>query len=481
MALSAQEFTNYARLLNQASLVGQAALGNIYRRLEQELKKSSLDFSERNKAMVKGLQDIMPALVDKYGDAAASLSASLYETLRKRELGGDYTAVLAEHVDPIAIQQSTADLTGGLWDPTRYQAPLLALDGLLDRHVKNQSRFTMMRNAVIDPAYVQISRVPTGAKTCSVCLELARQGAVYATKKAVGQYAHFHDHCDCMVMPTFNGEEAYQGYTARLTEYSKSQLEISKPLKPIEVSSDNKTTNHSSKISIVHYSLADVRDAAERAIRLAPQIYQDVYDIFSSGLRFGNVNFISKKGGAAAQYNPISGLIDINCTNIILGDFYSRPMITYFHEAAHSFDYAAAMQFPTLSMTYLLGTTTRSEVETWKNTKQRSLLRTQKTVTDDELNKALNDKIMAFDDNMQDIANLLDLMDGAVGHSKQFPVGHPKKYWKDRSSLDTEVMAEMYSDGVINPHGLEYHNRIIPKATKAFLEMLRYMVGKYSS
>lgn len=62
------------------------------------------------------------------------------------------------------------------------------------------------------------ARVPTGFETCTFCLMLASRGAVYHSRKAAGEFRHFHRNCDCKVVPSFEDDpeaELVQGVKPR--------------------------------------------------------------------------------------------------------------------------------------------------------------------------------------------------------------------------------------------------------------------------
>ena len=52
----------------------------------------------------------------------------------------------------------------------------------------------------------RFARVPTGLETCTFCLMLASRGAVYHSRKAAGEFRHFHRNCDCKVVPSFEDD-----------------------------------------------------------------------------------------------------------------------------------------------------------------------------------------------------------------------------------------------------------------------------------
>ena len=64
----------------------------------------------------------------------------------------------------------------------------------------------------------RFARVPTGFETCAFCLMLASRGAVYHSRKAAGEFRHFHRNCDCKVVQSFDDDleaELVQGIKPR--------------------------------------------------------------------------------------------------------------------------------------------------------------------------------------------------------------------------------------------------------------------------
>ena len=58
---------------------------------------------------------------------------------------------------------------------------------------------------------VRFARVPAGGETCPFCLMLASRGAVYYTEETAGANSHYHAHCRCQIVPSWDGA-AIEGY-----------------------------------------------------------------------------------------------------------------------------------------------------------------------------------------------------------------------------------------------------------------------------
>lgn len=162
----------------------------------------SLNLS-RPEASRDALLEFLPALTSRYGDTAAAVAAEFYEEMRAASgARGRFTALSADPVPAEAVQATTRFLAGHLFTPS----PAEMLGGLLlaaDKYVKQPGRDTIASNAKREG--VRFARVPTGAKTCSWCLILASQDAVYRSKKSAGDLGRgvgdgFHGDCNCEVV-----------------------------------------------------------------------------------------------------------------------------------------------------------------------------------------------------------------------------------------------------------------------------------------
>ena len=104
--------------------------------------------SNANEAQI-ALRDILPALIETYGQAAAAMAAEWYDEARQvAEVGGAFTALPAE------IADSGSDALA-LWASEKGTdlAAIRALtEGGMSRRISNYSRQTVMGSALADPA-----------------------------------------------------------------------------------------------------------------------------------------------------------------------------------------------------------------------------------------------------------------------------------------------------------------------------------------
>ena len=152
------------------------------------------------------LMDVLPALGDQYGDAAAELAASYFETARDRaNARGSFAAVLPERperarwealarwgVDPLFAAEPDAT------------AALSRVSGGLQRSIADQHRLTIVESSIADPAASGWRRVAR-AGACGFCKVLADrrsdgENGVYT--EASVQFKS-HDNCSCMASPSW--------------------------------------------------------------------------------------------------------------------------------------------------------------------------------------------------------------------------------------------------------------------------------------
>lgn len=160
------------------------------------------------------LLEIMPALADKYGDAAASAAAEWYDALRIADgVPGRFTPT-AIRADAEAVVQGTRRASGLLWDGNDSQLAV-SLESILDLNIKRAGRDTLTQASIQDPFSAGWARRTVGA-TCLFCQMLATRGAVY--KKATASFASHHD-CDCVAIPSFDPDAP----EVKVRQYEASQ------------------------------------------------------------------------------------------------------------------------------------------------------------------------------------------------------------------------------------------------------------------
>lgn len=153
------------------------------------------------------LMELLPAIFDQYGPAAASLAADWFEELRaEAAVAGRFGAVLA----PAPVEAQWKNLIGrsigGLFgaDP-RPDDVLTLLQGGLQRSVANQHRLTVVESTRNDPHAKGWKRVGVGGN-CKFCDMLISRGSVYHKDTALFRA---HDSCNCAASPTWAENVVY--------------------------------------------------------------------------------------------------------------------------------------------------------------------------------------------------------------------------------------------------------------------------------
>lgn len=154
------------------------------------------------------------AIVTRYGEGAAALSAEMYDALA--ELSG---AVVAPAVP--AATATYGDVAKAIYGTNLQSKDPQLMANAIGRLVKMAGVDTTQQNALRDGA--EWAWIPHG-ETCAFCLTLASQGWQPASKNAIknGHAMHIHANCDCTYAIRFdsalevgdynNGEEYRKMY-----------------------------------------------------------------------------------------------------------------------------------------------------------------------------------------------------------------------------------------------------------------------------
>lgn len=160
------------------------------------------------------LERFFPDLVTAYGTTAAVLGADWYEAMRNAPpSAASFAAALAAPAATAQAQATARWAIGPLFqaepDPV---AALARLMGSTQRLVLQPARETIIGAAVRDPVRHAVARVPAGATTCQWCVMLASRGFVYQSRESAGEWAKFHDNCDCAIVTGQNLDDLPEDY-----------------------------------------------------------------------------------------------------------------------------------------------------------------------------------------------------------------------------------------------------------------------------
>lgn len=168
-----------------------------------------LDFDDLETAKLI-LLDLLPGLVEKYGDAAAEAAAEMYEAVCLAETGKRTTAELAKASQKKvrkSVHYASTLMAAGAFDKA-----FGVLRSALDYHVKKPARDTVERNAKRDG--IRWARVPQGTSTCAWCIMLASRGFVYHDEDLAKESHGYHEGCDCLPVPSTKKNTVCPGYEA---------------------------------------------------------------------------------------------------------------------------------------------------------------------------------------------------------------------------------------------------------------------------
>lgn len=181
---------------------------------EQDLSVLWRDITEAAQART-ALMDVLPALIETYGSAAATLASDWYDEAREEAgVPRRFSAIPVEPGD-----RGAQSLVGWAVDrATDVETLQTLLLGGLQRRIADHSRETIMGSALEDPGAKGWSRGGKGGCTSGFCDLLIARGAVYS--EATADFAS-HDHCQCYAVPAFDGEpRPVKAYTPTLRNVS---------------------------------------------------------------------------------------------------------------------------------------------------------------------------------------------------------------------------------------------------------------------
>lgn len=157
----------------------------------------------QTRAEMNELIDYAYSVASKYGEAAATLAAEMYDKIAKISNVAVPSAVPASvpEVNEVAKAVVGTCKTGNEE----------IISSAVGRLVKQTGVDTTMQNALRDGA--EWAWIPHG-DTCAFCIALASRGWQRASTKAIknGHAEHIHANCDCTYAVRFDSETEVEGY-----------------------------------------------------------------------------------------------------------------------------------------------------------------------------------------------------------------------------------------------------------------------------
>ena len=210
MATIPREFVDrYADALEKLS-------DEMKRRLVKDLER--IDWTAPVAEIREALIPIMQAYCGASADSAATLAAEFYDGMSEQMTGVNPRAVLAPDYSDNAVEQFVRGAVQSLVDngPSASSVVMNKMASRVGYEVKHAAGNTVIRNGVRDSRRVRFARVPRGSKSyphgCPFCQMLASRGFAYRTAATAGEMNHYHDNCQCMVVPGFGANPKVEGY-----------------------------------------------------------------------------------------------------------------------------------------------------------------------------------------------------------------------------------------------------------------------------
>ena len=149
--------------------------------------------------------DLLGSALPNFLDLTATLACDLFDELAD-ECGfeGEH-ARLYETTDWQMVDHKVHYLAEFLneGDKERFRSEV---SDLTHYYCKRAAYDNMVRNCQAQK--VKWARVPTGLETCAFCFMLASRGFAYLSEEKAKSGDHgYHDHCDCVVVPGFQGKD----------------------------------------------------------------------------------------------------------------------------------------------------------------------------------------------------------------------------------------------------------------------------------
>ena len=160
----------------------------------------TIDWSDMAAAKTRVLE-VMQLYCGGATDAAAVLASNFYSLAREYATGLTYDALALSGRVPeattAAVESFFASETA---TPESIKSSLMQRLGY---EVSRAAGDTVFINGQHDHRKPTYARVPSGGETCAFCLMLASRGFVYRTSRGAGFLNHYHDNCDCRVVPSW--------------------------------------------------------------------------------------------------------------------------------------------------------------------------------------------------------------------------------------------------------------------------------------
>ena len=202
MTLSRKSWENYITTLRD---INEEAATKLVQYLNtHNVFSGTADTITVNSEELKPFIDYAYAIVNKYGEASASLAAEMYD------LTTEFEGVILPPAE-LAPLAKYGDVAKAINGTIKVSQNYDEIAGAVTRWVKMAASDTTLHNAQRDHA--QFAWIPSG-ETCAFCLTLASRGWQYMSKNAMknGHAEHIHSNCDCQYTIRHDSRMTVAGY-----------------------------------------------------------------------------------------------------------------------------------------------------------------------------------------------------------------------------------------------------------------------------
>lgn len=198
MTISRAKITQYQTLMNQIASKAQIDLQTVLEKLNLAFAQGLITENDIMSFLVDSFLNIYETYSNVYGD----ITAELFSQLSNAEYGRGLQASVSKPADTKAIYKAINQAKSS--------------DGVLaelDSFVRQRGRDTMS-NAIqkYQNTGVRCALVPQGQTTCAFCTMLASRGFVYKFENLADAYLKTHNHCDCLLVPSWSSDPRVEGY-----------------------------------------------------------------------------------------------------------------------------------------------------------------------------------------------------------------------------------------------------------------------------
>lgn len=204
------EVDEYADALEFVSDAMKARLGEAL---------AGVDFSRPVASVRDQLVPIVQAHCRASAMMASEVAAEFYERVRRAAVPGAFRArVFPSTYSDKATEEFVRASVQHVADDGERGAEAVVSESLqrLGYQVKKSAGDTVMANGDRDRATVRYARVPRPTESyedgCLFCQMLASRGFVYHSAGTAGALSHYHDGCQCMIVPGFGANPRVEGY-----------------------------------------------------------------------------------------------------------------------------------------------------------------------------------------------------------------------------------------------------------------------------